>query len=136
MIKAKRTRPIGVIILLFSVFWLASWNGLRLGTAIFFWKTLTEYGAHPLYIAASGGVWLIAAFWLVWGLWQGKTWGWMAAFSGIAGYVAWYWLDRLVLQKPHANWPYALTATVVSLLIVLPILFLHNTRLYFQRNHD
>jgi len=116
------------------VFWLAAWNGLRLVEAIFFWKTLAEYGTHPIYIAVSGGVWLIAGLLLVWGLWLGKTWSWMAAFTGTAGYAAWYWFDRLVLQKTHANWPFALTATVVSLLIILPILSLRSTRLFFQRD--
>jgi len=117
-----------------SAFWLVSWNGLRLGSAIFFWKTLAEYGAHPLYIAISGGAWLIVGLLLVWGLWWGKTWGWIAAIGSTAGYIAWYWLDRLVLQKPHANWPFALTATVITLLIIFPILFLYRTRLFFQRD--
>ena len=112
----------------------AVWNILRLGETVFFWKTLENYGAHPLYIAISGAVWLIAGLLLVWGLWQGKAWGWAAMLGGTAGYTAWYWIDRLVLQKPHANWPFALVANFVFLLIIFAILFSRQTRSFFKRD--
>jgi hypothetical protein len=134
MTDAKKTRPIGITVLSILVLWLAAWNGLRLGEATVFWKTLGEYGAAPLYISASGGVWLIAGLFLVWGLWKGKTWGWVSTFAGTIGYTAWYWFDRLVLQKPHANWPFVLVANIVLLLLILVILFSHPTRRYFQRD--
>jgi hypothetical protein len=127
-------RPFGVTFLAIMVVFAAICNGLRISETIFFWKTLAEYGVHPLYIAISGGVWLLADLFLLWSLWQGKTWSQFAVFSSAAGYAAWYWFDRLVLQKPHANWPFALVATVVSLLIILHILFLRSTRLFFQRD--
>jgi hypothetical protein len=127
-------RPFGVTFLAIIVVFAAVGNGLRLGEAIFFWKTLEEYGAHPLYIAISGGMWLIAGLFLVWGLWQGKAWGWVAALSGTVGYTAWYWLDRLFLQKPHANWPFALITNVIFLLLILIILFSRKTRRFFQRD--
>ena len=116
------------------VFWFAAWNGLRLGEALSFWKTLEEYGAYPLYIAMSGGVWLITGLFLVRGLWQGKAWGRLAALGGAAGYASWYWFDRLVLQKPHANWPFAMIATIVFLLLILFILFSRGTRQFFQKD--
>jgi len=130
----KRNRPVGVNILAVLTLCTALWNSLRLGEAIFFWKTLAEYGAHPLYIAMSGGVWFIAGLLLAWGLWRGKAWAWLAAIGGAAGYGCWYWFDRLVLQKPHANWPFVLGASVIFLLFILIILFSHNTRRFFQRD--
>jgi hypothetical protein len=130
----KMKRPLRVTLLAVYVFLVACWNGLRLGSAIFYWKTLAEYGSHPLYIAISGGVWFIAGLLLAWGLWRGKAWAWIAATGSAAGYGCWYWLDRLVLQKPHANWPFALIFTIVSLLFILLILFSRNTRRFFQRD--
>jgi hypothetical protein len=44
----KRNRPVGVNILGVLTLCTALWNSLRLGEAIFFWKTLAEYGAPPL----------------------------------------------------------------------------------------
>jgi hypothetical protein len=128
----KMKRPLRVTLLAVYVFLAACWNGLRLGSAIFYWKTLAEYGAHPLYIAISGGVWSIAGLLLAWGLWWGKAWAWIAALGCAAGYGCWYWLDRLILQKPHANWPFTLGASVIFLLFILFILFSRRPRQFLQ----
>ena len=134
MISAKRVRSTGITILAIFVFLLAAWNGLRLGETIFFWKTLKTYGAHPLYIAISGGVWFIAGLLLFWGLWFGKPWGWASALGGTVGYFAWYWFDRLVLEQPRVNWPFVLVADIVFLLFIFAILFSRRTRLFFKRD--
>ena len=127
-------RPVRVTILALTVLVVAAINGLRLGEALFFWKTLVEYGAHPLYIAISGGFWFVAGLFLTWGVWRGKPWAWITAFGGAAGYTSWYWFDRLILQQPHANWPFALIFTLVSVSLILVILFSHNTKRFFQRD--
>jgi len=127
-------RPIRVTSVAIIVVFAAAWNGLRLGLTIYFWKTLEAYGAHPLYIATSGGVWLITGLLLAWGFWLGKAWGWAAALAGMVGYSAWYWFDRLVLQQPRANWPFVLVADIVFLLIIFAILFSRRTRLFFKRD--
>jgi len=127
-------RPIRVICLVIIVIFAASWNGLRLGETIFFWKTLETYGATPLYIAISGGVWLISGLLLAWSLWLGKAWGWATALGGTVGYTTWYWFDRLIMQKPHANWLFVLLANLVFLLITLLILMSHKTRRFFKRD--
>ena len=132
--RSGEAHPFGITFLAVFVICAAAWNGLRLGEAIFFWKTFAGYGAYPLYILLSGGFWLIAGLLLLWGLWQGKTWGWLAAIGCAAGYTIWYWVDRLVLQQPHANWPFALVANIVLLLLFLIPLCLSNTRLFFQRD--
>jgi hypothetical protein len=134
MLFPKNNRPIRVDFLTIIVVWLAAWNGLRLGETIFFWNTLEKYGAHPLYIATSAAVWLIAGLLLAWGLWAGKTWGWAAMLGGTPGFTAWYWVDRLVLQKPHGNWPFVLIVNIIVVLIILAILFSRQTRNFFKRD--
>ena len=129
-------RPLRINLLALLVLALAAWNGLRLGEAIFFWKTLENYGAHPLYIAISGGVWFIAGLLLGWGLWLGKPWAWAATLGGTVSYVAWYWFDRLVLQEPHANWPLVLIANIVFLILIFSILFSHKTRRFLKRDSN
>ena len=84
-------RLIRVIILALLVLAVAIWNGLRLGETIFFWKTLEQYGAHPLYIAISGGVWLITGLFARPGSLAGKSLG----LGCCAGRHS--WLYRLVL---------------------------------------
>jgi hypothetical protein len=109
-------------------------NGLRLGNAIYFWDTLVKYGASPLYLSISGGFWLILGFFLIWGLWQGITWGRITIICGTLGYSSWYWFDRWNLQAPQANWPFALTMNTVLLLIIFIILFSQKTKRYFKRD--
>ena len=109
-------------------------NILRLVETVLFWMILAEYGAQPLYIAATGAFWVVAGILIAWSLWQGKTWGWIAALVGSIGYTAWYWFDRLILQKPHANWPFILAANVVVLLLIITILFSNGTKKFLKRS--
>jgi hypothetical protein len=127
-------RPDRVTFLACAAFLLAAWNGFRLGESIIFWRTLREYGAQPdpLYIVVSSGLWLIAGLILTGGLWQGRAWAWYAVFGGAAGYSVWIWFDRLVLRKPHANWPFALGVTLACLSLVLILLLTRKTILFFQ----
>ena len=94
---------------------IALWNGLRVGGSVFFRKTLSEYGAHSLLIAASGGVWLLLGLALAWGVWRGEHWAWMASIAGAAGYTLWRWFGRLVLQEHHHNNAMALATTALLL---------------------
>ena len=129
-------RPFRILVLAIFVVLVSLWNGLRLGETIFFWQTLGSYGAHPIYIALSAAVWLVTGLLLGWALLAGKAWGWTATLIGIVGYNVWYWFDRLVLQKPHANWPFVLAANIIFLVIILTILLSPRTRRYFKRAAD
>ncbi len=126
-------RPIRVTLLALLSLAIAIWNGLRLVQALVFWSILKEYQAEPgpLYAAICGGFWLLAGLSIVWGLRRGKTWAWFAALGSAAGYGSWYWFDRLVLQKPHSNWPIGLVTTVGFLFIILFILFSPRARKFF-----
>ncbi|MCX6038271.1 MAG: hypothetical protein NTW99_10350 [Chloroflexi bacterium] len=126
-------RPFSVTFLALIVVFTAVGNGLRLGEAVFFWKILEEFGANPLYISISGGTWLVAGIVIGYGLWRGRAWSWAAAFGGAAIYGFWYWFDRLVLQEPHANWPFALAFTVLLAGFFAFILFSPKTRAYFNK---
>jgi Na+/melibiose symporter-like transporter len=128
-----RNRPIRVTLLALLVLFFALLNLLRLGESIYFWKTLLEYGTQPLYLALSGGFWVIVCFLLVWGLWVGKRWIWLATVIGTVVYSVWYWLDRLLLQQPHTNNAFVLGATVVILLLIFLVLFSSRTRRYFLK---
>ena len=134
MTEVKRVPPVGITILEILFLLFAAWNGLRLGETIFFWKTLGEFGAFPLYIALTGAVWLIVSLLLFLTFWRGKAWGRLAALIGMLGYTIWYWFDRLVLQKPHANLQFVAVVNILFLLLVLLILISRKTRIFFQRD--
>jgi len=109
------------------------WNGLRFAEALIFWKTLQEYGARPgpLYMAVSGGVWLVCGIALIAGIGKKKAWAWYATLGAATGYPVWVWADRLFVQKPHANWPFGLIATLTCMLLVVIIMITPRTRNYF-----
>jgi hypothetical protein len=129
----KNKRPMRVTAIAMLSFWSAVWNGIRLVETITLWETLKSYGSNPLYIAVSGGIWLLIGFLIGLGLWRGKIWAWKAAFWGATGYSTWYWVDRLFFQEPRANWPFALGTTVLSLLFFIMILLTLPTRIFFQK---
>lgn len=126
-------RPIAVTSLALLVLTLSAWNGLRLGAAIASWQVLIEYGAKPLYIAISGSTWALAGIPLFAGLWRGKAWARKMAYITAAGYASWVWFDRLVLQTPHANWPFALAVTVALLSFAIITLSLRGSKFFFTK---
>jgi len=128
-------RPIRVTLLALFILVIALWNGLRMIQAISFWPVLTEfqYELIPLYVTISGGVWFLIGAPTAWGLWRGKIWAWYATLGGLAGYASWYWFDRLVIKKPHANWPFALSITIMIIAVTLFILISPRTRSYFSK---
>jgi hypothetical protein len=128
-------RPIGIYLLSLFILGLSLWNGLRLIQAIIFWPIFKEYQAHPgpLYLAISGGVWLLIGLALLWGMWRGRTWALYTTLGSVVIYAFWYWFDRLILQEPHPNWPFALLSTMMLILFFV-ILVQRRIRSDFHRN--
>jgi hypothetical protein len=133
-------KPFCVTILLWLVLSLTVWSGLRLYSAIRWWSTIREFASPPgpLYIAVSGGFWLIASLFLFWGMWQSTAWIRFALLGTGAGLTVWYWGDRLLLQNSSVNWPFALLFTVISLAVLLICTFAPGTITFFSKReaHD
>jgi hypothetical protein len=100
-------------LLLFSII-----NGLRLYGAVYSWTywKLIGLSPDPLYFAITGGIFaaafLIAVVLLFFQL-RGALW---TVRGVIAGYVLWYWIDRLVFTRSGSeitNWPFAAGITVL-----------------------
>lgn len=131
---ARRPASLTFLALLASL--LAAWNGLRLGAALAFRETLAEYASRggAIYLVSSGTFWLIAGLAVAWGLWRGKAWGRLAACGAAAACFGWYWFDRLALQTPRPNWPFALAASLLLLVLTLSILSSRKVKTHFQRD--
>lgn len=131
--KRKVSHPITVILIAGYFSLLAIWNILRMGEAIFFWATLGKYGAHPMYISISGGLWAGGCIALVVGLWKSRFWAWVASLIGVIGHYVWFWADRLFIQGRNQNWPFVLTTSTISLIIIIFLLTHKRTHGYFLK---
>ena len=133
-------RPFSVTILLWLVLSLTAWSGLRLYSAIQWWNVLLEFASRPgpWYIAISAGTWLIVSITLLWGMWQAKAWARYALLGAGASFTVWYWCDRFLFQMSSANWPFALLATVLLLIILSVCVFVPGTKTFFSKReaHD
>lgn len=114
---------------------LTVWSGLRVYSAILWWSTLAEFASppSPVYIAISGGIWLIVSMLLLWGLWQAKAWIRYALLGAGAALALWYWSDRFLFQSPGGNWPFTLAATVLLMVILFVCVFVPGTKDFLSK---
>ena len=136
----KMDRPSPVTTLVWMVLCLTAWNAIRLFAAVADWNLLAEFAPRPgpLYISLS------AAFWTLGGVaaWRAirrpSRRARLAAALYLSGYTLWWWADRLLLQVPRPNRPFALAATVVLLALAASLIFNRKTIAYFQQRetHD
>jgi hypothetical protein len=117
----KSTRLPGISIIRFLAVLLAAWNALRLGMALFLRNPLSSYAAHPFYTSISGAIWLMVGLAIIWMFWKRRQYSRIAILIVALLYSLWYWLDRILIETPHANWPFALAANVVMLALILLI---------------
>lgn len=130
--SSNNPRPKRVTFLAILALIIAILNVIRIGEAIFFWRILIEYDGQPLYTLLSGAAWLLSGLSLVWGLWTGKSWSWGVAMGLFIAYPAWYWLDRLLVQVPHTNWPFSILLTAIFLCVVVLILSSRSAKRYLR----
>jgi hypothetical protein len=118
-------------LLLFVVLSLTAWHAIRLWTAFAWYDLLQEFAPTPgpVYMALSGTLWIVTGFALLWNIWQKKARAAKMLFWAATSYTVWYWIDRLVFQAPHANWPFILLLNIILLAYVLVI-----TIPYFSSN--
>ncbi|HEY6071847.1 MAG TPA: hypothetical protein VIV15_00275 [Anaerolineales bacterium] len=93
---------------------------MRLWTAITWRNRLAEFASRPgpIYIGASGAVWVAAGIFSLWCMWSGKPWTRRLLAGLTIAYSAWFWVDRLLLQQAQSNWPFLLILNVLAVILV------------------
>jgi hypothetical protein len=130
--EAHLNRPLSVTILSVIVLCITSWNAIRIYGALVNWDILREFGASPVYIMVSGVLWAAVGLWLAYATWTGKRRAFGAGLVSAALYLAWYWLDRLVMQPaPAPN--LAFSAIVSAVLLVYVVISLIVSRAFFDK---
>jgi hypothetical protein len=90
---------------------------------------LMEVGVFPGpdYLAVSGAVWGLLGLAAVVLLYVPRRWARMAVFAAGLLFALSYWLDRLILVRTpqaQANWPFALSFTLVLLVFSASLMVL------------
>ena len=108
---------------------LTAWQAFRIQAALAWYDTLMEFAPRPgpIYIAVTGAVWLVLGLILIWSIWRGQPGAAKLLLGAASGYTVWYWADRLLLQSPRANWPFAI---IVNILLLAYISALTIPRIY------
>ena len=127
-------RPLPVTIVSISVLCITAWNGIRAVEAIVTWNLLVRFDGDPVYILASGLLWLIAGLILLAGIADGRTFAWRAALVLSVLYMFWYWFDRLAIQvSPAANWMFSAVVSTIVFALFNVFLFWPSSRAFFRR---
>ena len=121
----NRQRPATPLLLL--VLCLTVWHAIRLQTALAWYDVLGELAPvpGPLYTAATGAAWLLIGAFVLWCLVRRMPWTADILLGAALAHTIWYWVDRLTLQSPHANWPFMLVVNMILLGYILALTLPH-----------
>lgn len=131
-------RPFGVTLLLWMVLSLSVWGAVRLSAALRWWDVLTGFDARlsPLYLSITGAGWVVAGGVLLYGMLSGKTWTRPAIPTYVLLWLIEYWIERIFFQSSRANLPFALTCSVIILVIALTAAVRQTTISFFTRSEE
>lgn len=128
-------RPFSVTLTGWVVLILTSWNAIRLWTSIAWNDVLTEFSVRvaPTVSAVIAAIWVVGGVVLLWSMWRKKDWSAKFLLGMAAAYTVWYWSERLILQNPRANVPFAV---ILNLILLVFIYFASRslTREAYERN--
>jgi len=133
-------RPPIVTSLVVVVLTISVLNLIRFIQAISLWKVLLDLpGLPPVYLAASGLIWILFGLPLSWGLWRGNVRAPAAARILCVAYFIYEWVERFVMARMGnelANWLFFLAITLLSLGAVFWGLSRRNIKAFFGERHE
>jgi len=114
---------------------MTAWNGLRAWAAVANWDILSRFRANPTYIFATGIFWLVVGISLIVLLLKSSR---VAPACGLAAsvlYLAWYWVDRLMIQAmPETNIPFSIVVSASVLILFNLHLFWPSSQAFFKES--
>jgi len=129
--------PLPVTIASLFVLSITTWNGVRAYTALIDWDILSRFNQNPLYIFATGLVWVVAGMALSITILNGKQFALSAGLISSMVYIIWYWLDRLIIQvSPASNAVFSTASSTIVFTIFNIILFWPSSQAFFIRRQD
>jgi len=140
MPTSRRRRPVLVTWLSLGVLTFSAFYTARAAAGL----TLLARPALPLtiplwYLPLTGVLWSGCGIVVAVGLLRGKSWGPHLMRWGTLAYLAWYWLDRLLLARSEyarQTEPASALLTALSLALVFGLLQRPSLRAFFQEEAE
>lgn len=131
-------RPISVTLLLWMVLTLSAWGAVRFFAALRWWDVLAEFESSlsPLYLSVTGAGWVVAGGVLLSAIFRRQGWARLGAFTFILLWLIEYWVERVFFQAPRANLPFALTFSILTVIITWILAFLPGTKSFFAKSEE
>ena len=133
-----KKRPFGVTLFLWMVLCLSAWGLLRLLAVLRWWDVLDQFQSRlgPAYLAVTGAGWMVAGAVLLWSIWAGKRWAYLAVPISIFIWLAEYWLERIFFQDPRANLNFMIAITIAISAVTLLITFNRKTKEFLVKSEE
>ena len=131
-------RPFGVTLFVWMVLCLSAWGLLRLLGTLRWWDVLGRFNASlsPQYLAFTGAAWMVAGVVLLWSIWAGKRWAYLALPISIFIWMAEYWLERIFFQDPRANLIFMIAVTIAVSALTLLITYNRRTKEFLLKSEE
>ena len=131
----KVKKPLSVTFLILIVLIISVSNLIRLIQTVRQWDFVRELiYINPIYLVISGLIWGIFGILLVWGLWKPERWSILIAKIGVILYLAYLWIDRLLISTNQADFKGSLIAVLISIIVLVWIFWMfsrHGVKDYF-----
>ena len=133
-----KKRPFGVTLFLWMVLCLSAWGLLRLLAVLRWWDVLDQFQSRlgPVYLAVTGAGWMVVGAVLLWSIWAGKRWAYLAVPISIFIWLAEYWLERIFFQDPRANLTFMIAITIAISAVTLLITFNRKTKEFLVKSEE
>jgi len=79
---------------------------------------------------------MIAGIVLLWSIYAGKRWAYLALPISIFIWLAEYWLERIFFQDPRANLSFMIAVTLAISALTLVITYNRRTKEFFLKSEE
>lgn len=79
---------------------------------------------------------MVAGVVLLWSIWAGKRWAYLAVPMAIFAWLMEYWLERIFFQDPRANQAFMIAITIAVATMVLLITYNRKTKEFLLKSEE
>jgi hypothetical protein len=139
-LNQKPKRPFLVTVFAVVVLSITIIQLIRLINTLTLWDFLADLpGVPPLYLALTGLIGFILGVFLFWGLWSGKPRAPLAARILTVIYLAYQWIERIILLRQGnqlQNWQFMIGITLLVLIFIFWTLSRSDAKTYFGEMYE